>query len=144
MHRKAVELVAFSLLVFAGCSEIAMQPRPTCEVMLAQICTEAADVQLHDGTLAVRYAFRSEEARVAPFVVPVFRQDHVLAAEVDCYANTDSHSYSIVKSDLAIAPSSDESVYFLREQHLCADAGTFAKDLPVRVETATAIPLSSR
>jgi len=57
----------------------------------------------------------------------VFRTDGVLAAEVDCYANTNSHTYSMVRSELAIAPSSDESVEFLRGRHLCTDDGDYAE-----------------
>ncbi len=60
-----------------------------------------------------------------------------MAAEVDCYANTDSHTYSIVRSDLAIPPTSQESaVDFLRDRHLCADDGSYAKVDHPRVQMA--------
>src|SRR5215472_3157827 len=122
MH-KALGLLVLFTLALVGCSETSDRPRLTCQLMTAQICSRAVEAQLHDKTLAVSYAFRPEEARVVPLVVPVFRQDGVLAAEVDCYANTDSHSYSIVKSEVAIAPTSQESLDFLRERHLCASDG---------------------
>ena len=50
----------------------------------------------------------------------------VLAAEVDCYADTDSRSFSLIRSNLAIPPSSQESVHFLRDRHLCAEDGSYA------------------
>lgn len=116
----------------------------SCELMTAQICSLAAEAQLHDSTLTVSYAFQPEESRVVPFVVPVTRRDGVLAAEVDCYANTDSHTYSIVRSDLAIPPESQESVDFLRNRHLCADEVAYAEEENPRVATASAQPLVSR
>ncbi len=131
-------------VALAGCSEVAVPPQQDCDLMTAQICSRAADAQLHSGALAVSYAFEPEDARVVPFVVPVFRPDGALAAEVDCYANTDSHSYSIIRSHLAIPPESEQSVDFLRERHLCADEGSYAQDGYQRVQTASALPLVSR
>lgn len=90
------------------------------------------------GLLRVSYTFQPEDARVVPFVVPVFDKKGTMAAEVDCYANTDSHSYSIVRSDLAIPPASEESVAYLRDQRLCADDGSYAQDEHLQVETASA------
>ena len=131
-------------ITLSGCSESDSRPQASCELMTAQICSLAAESQLHDGALAVSYAFRPEEARVVPFVVPVTGKDGVLAAEVDCYANTDSHSYSIVRSDLAIPPESQGSVDFLRDRHLCADESSYAKGEHPDVETASALPIVSR
>lgn len=121
MIKTSLGLLAIGAIALAGCSESAIQPQARCEVMTAQICSRAAEAQLSDGNLAVSYSFRAEEARVVPFVVPVMRPDGALAAEVDCYANTNSHSYSIVKSELAIAPTSQESIDYLRDRHMCAD-----------------------
>jgi len=112
--------------------------------MVAQICSSAAEAQLHDGTLMVGYSSRPEEEQVIPFVVPVFRQDGALATEVDCYANTDSHTYSIVRSELAIPPASQESVDFLRNLHLCADENSYAKGEHQRVETASTLSVLAR
>jgi hypothetical protein len=67
-----------------------------------------------------------------------------MAAKVDCYANTDSHSYSIVRSELAIPPASEESVDYLRDRHLCADEGSYARAETEQVETASALPVLSR
>ena len=50
--------------------------------MAEPICSRVAEAQLHDGTLTVGYASRPNDARVVPFVVPMFRTDGVLAAEV--------------------------------------------------------------
>jgi hypothetical protein len=144
MNRNTFTVLALAAIALAGCSEAAVQPRPNCEVMTAQVCSRAAEAELHDGTLTVSYSFRPEDARVVPFVVPVFRPDGVLAAEVNCYANTDSHTYSIVQSDLAIAPASRESVDFLTSRHLCADEGSYAARESPHVETASALPPSSR
>ena len=81
---------------------------------------------------------------MVPLVVPVIRQDGVLAAEVDCYVNTDSRSYSLVRSTLAIAPTSEESVDFLEARHLCSDHGSYAEDDRQRLATASGNPLVSK
>ena len=121
-------LVLAAAFGLAGCAASAVQPPASCELMTAQICSKAAEAQLSEGALAVSYTPpRPDDAQVVPFVVPVFRTDGVLAAEVDCYAKTDSHSYSMVRSEMAIAPSSDESVEFLRGRHLCADDCAYAE-----------------
>jgi len=119
-------LVLATAFGLAGCAASAVQPPASCELMAAQICSTAAEAQLSEGALAVSYTPRPDDAQVVPFVVPVFRTDGVLAAEVDCYAKTNSHTYSMVRSETAIAPSSDESVEFLRGKHLCADDGAYA------------------
>jgi hypothetical protein len=129
--------LALAAVVFAGCSSVADRPPSSCQPMVARICSSSAEAQLHDGTLMVGYSSRSEEARVVPFVVPVFRRDGTLATEVDCYANTDSRTYSIVRSDLVIPPATQESVDFLRDKHLCAGAGSYAKDGPLDVRMAS-------
>lgn len=142
MNRSAFVFLALAAMALIGCS--ARHQQPSCEPLVAQICSRAAETQLHDGTLMVGYSSHQEDARVVPFVVPVFRQDGALATEVDCYANTVSHTYSIVRSDLAIPPASRESVDFLRNRHLCEDEGSYAQDEHSRVETASALPLPSR
>jgi hypothetical protein len=129
---------------FRGCSESASRPQASCELKTALICSSAAEAQLHEGTLMVGYSSRPQEARVVPFVVPMLRQDGALAAEVDCYANTDSHTYSIVRSDLAIPPESEDSVEFLRDRHLFAEERSYPKGEHLRVETASTLPLVSR
>jgi hypothetical protein len=144
MKNKSGLLALYVAIALSGCSESVSRPQASCELMTAQICSVAAEAQLHGGALTVSYAFQPEEARVVPFVVPVTRKDGVLAAEVDCYANTDSHSYSIVRSDLAIPPESQESVDFLRDRHLCADESSYTKGERPGVETASALPIVSR
>jgi hypothetical protein len=139
-----LRLSALVALALAGCSEAAIQPQARCELMTAQICSGAAEAQIRDGTLAARNTFQPEDSRVVLLVVPVFRQDGALAAEVDCYANADSHSYSVVRSGLAIPPESQESVDFLRNRHLCADQGSYAQSENSGVATASALPLASR
>jgi hypothetical protein len=92
---------------------------------------------MRSGALTLSYTFRPEDSRVVLLVVPVFRQDGALAAELDCYAKTDSRSYSIVRSGLAIPPDSQESVESLRSRQLCVDEGTYAENKQTRVETAS-------
>jgi hypothetical protein len=136
------DVLALSAITLMGC--FASRPPASCEPMVAQICSRAARTQLLDGTLMVGYSSGPQEARVVPFVVPVLRQDGALAAEVDCYANINSHTYSIVHSDLVIPPATQESVAFLRDRHLCVDEGSYAEGEHLGVETASALPLSRR
>ena len=145
MNWKISGLLALAVGALAGCSATGGEPQPSCELMTAQICSRAAETQLQDGTLAISDALKPEEAHVVPLVVPVMRQDGVLAAEVDCYVNADPRSYSLVRSNLAIAPASEESVDFLEARHLCADYGSHAAaDNDQRLETGSANPLSMR
>jgi len=141
MNRNAFGFLAIATIALGGC--FTSRPQSSCEPLVTQICASAAEAQLHDGTLMVGYSSQPTEAQVVPFIVPVLRQDGALAAEVDCYANTDSHTYSIVRSDLAIPPESQESVEFLRDRHLCADEGSYAEGEHPRVETASALPMIS-
>src|SRR5215831_941822 len=127
MTKKILIIHMVFAIALAGCSELTPQPQSSCEVMVEQICSRAAAAQVLDGTLAVNYSARPEEPQVVPLIVSVSQQNGALAAEVDCYVNTESRNISIVHSDLAIPPQSEESVEFLRSRHLCADAGSFAK-----------------
>ena len=144
MNWKISGLFVLAVAGLSGCLATGSQPQPGCELMTAQICSRAAETQLQDGALAVSDVSKPEEAHVVPFVVPVIRQDGVLAAEVDCYVNADPRSYSIVRSNLAIAPASEESVDFLEARHLCANYGSYAEDNHQRLETGSANPLSMR
>jgi hypothetical protein len=135
MNKKSWGFLVIVAIALAGCSELASQPQSSCEVTVEQICSRAAQAQLLDGTLPVSYSSEPEEPQVVPIVVPVLRQNGALAAEVDCYVSTDSRGFSIVHSDLAIPPESREAVEFLRGRHLCADAGSYAKNQDQRVET---------
>src|SRR5713101_4144918 len=142
MSRNTSVFLALATVALVSCST--SRPQPGCKPMVAQICSRAVEAQLHDGTLMVGYSSRPEDARVVPFVVPVFRRDGALAAEVDCYANTNSHTYSIVRSDLAIPPESKESADFLKDQHLCVDPGSYANAEPTGVEIASGPSRSPR
>ncbi len=127
MRRNALRFLALMAFGFAGCSEAGTRPLSTCEPMVAQICSSAAEAELKHDNLAIGYSSRPDEVRVVPFVVPVFRQDGALATEVNCYASADSHTFSIVRSDLAIPHLSQESIDFLNDRHLCADKGFVAE-----------------
>jgi hypothetical protein len=61
MNRNAVGFLALGAIALAGCST--SPPQSSCEPMVAQICSSAAQAQLHDGTLKVGYSSRPEEAR---------------------------------------------------------------------------------
>jgi hypothetical protein len=135
MTKKSIVIQIVFATALAGCSELASQPQSSCEVMVEQICSRAAVAQVLDGTLAVNYSSRPEEPQVVPLIVQVSQQNGALAAEVDCYVNTESRNISIVHSDLAIPPLSEESVEFLRSRHLCADTGSYAKGPDLHLET---------
>lgn len=123
---KLLILAAFGAL--AGCSATpAKQPQPSCEVMTEPICARVAEANLDYSSGTVPNSPR-DHSRVVPFVVPIFRTDGVLATEVDCYANIDARTYAIVRSALAIPPSSRESVDFLRERRMCAENGLYAEN----------------
>ena len=135
MNKKSLVIQMIVAIALAGCSELAPQPQSSCEVMVEQICSRAAAAQVLDGTLAVNYSSRPKESQVVPLIVPVSGQNGDLAAEVDCYVNTESGNVSIVHSDLAIPPQSQESVELLRSRHLCADSGSYAKGQDPGLET---------
>jgi len=135
MTKKSLVMQLAFAIALAGCSELASPPQSSCKVMVEQICSSAAATQLLDGTLAVSYSSRPEEPQVVPLIVPVSQQNGALAAEVDCYVNTESRNISIVHSDLAIPPQSEESVEFLRSRHLCVDTGSYANGPDLRLET---------
>jgi len=135
MTRKSLVIQMVVAIALAGCSELAPQPQSSCEVMVEQICSRAAAAQVMDGTLAVNYSSGPEEPQVVPLIVSVSQQNGALAAEVDCYVNTESRNFSIVHSELAIPPRSEESVEFLRSRQLCADTGSYARGPDKRLET---------
>ena len=132
--------LAIAAIALSGCST--SRPQSSCQPMVAEICARAAEDELHDGSQTV--SSRSEEAQVVVFVVPVLRPDNTLATEVDCYVSTHSHTYSIVRSDVAIPPESQESVNFLKDRHLCADDGAYSEDERAGMATAIGTPLASR
>ena len=137
MSSKPFRILALATIALAGGSQAANRSQLSCEPMVAQICSTEAEAQLHDGTLMVGYSSQPADAQVVPFVVPVFKPDGGLATEADCYVNTDSHSYSIVRSDIAIPPESQASVDFLRDRHLCVDQGSYAGLERTRVQIAS-------
>ncbi len=127
MTKIATFALALATIALAGCSQQASQPRQGCVLEVAQICTAAAETQIAIGLHVA--VVPAKEAEVVPYVVPVVGPNGTLAAEVDCYANTDFRSFSIVHTEIAILPKSQSAVDFLREHHLCTDdeAGTLAR-----------------
>ena len=119
-------LVLAAAFGLAGCAASAVQPQASCELMTAQICSKAAEAQLSEGAMAVSYTPRAgrcagsavrragvQDGRRAGGGSGLLRQ-HEFAHVLDG------------ATEIAIAPSSDESVEFLRGQHLCADDGAYA------------------
>jgi hypothetical protein len=135
MIKKSFGIPVVLAIALAGCAELTPQLQSSCQVMVEQICSRAAAAQVLDGTLAVNYSSRPQQPQVVPLIVPVSQQNGALAAEVDCYVNTESGNISIVHSDLAIPPQSQESVNFLRSRHFCADSGSYANGQDPRLET---------
>lgn len=58
MNKNNLGLMALSAIALAGCSEAVVRPQSSCELMTSQICSSAAEAQLHDGALKASYAFR--------------------------------------------------------------------------------------
>ena len=119
MHRTLFGLLVLTAVSLEGCSDLANRKGAACELQVTEICSDAAQAQLHGAILAVDYTFRPREAHVVPYVVPIFQPDGTLATEVDCYANTDLRTYSIVHSAIAIPPTSQKELGFFRAEHLC-------------------------
>ena len=122
MRRKVCGLIALAAISLAGCSDLTSRQEATCELKVTELCSAAAERQLPGAILAVDNTSRPREAHVVPYVVPVLQPDGTLATEVDCYANTDLRTYSIVHSSIAIPPTSQKELSFLRAEHLCIDA----------------------
>ena len=122
MRRTLFGVVALATVFLQGCSDLTNRQQAACELKVTEICSDAAEAQLHGAILPVNSTSRPQEAHVVPYVVPIFQPDGTLATEIDCYANTDSRTYSIVHSAIAIPPASQEELGFLRAEHFCTDA----------------------
>jgi len=122
MRRKLFGVLALTTVFLQGCSDLTSRQEAACELKATEICSDAAEARLHGAILAVNSTSRPQEAQVVPYVVPIFQPDGTLATEVDCYANTDLRTYSIVHSSIAIPPTSQKELSFLRAEHLCIDA----------------------
>jgi hypothetical protein len=122
MRTKLLRGLVLAAIVLEGCSDLVNRQEPACELKVTEICLDAAGAQLPGAVVAVGNTSRTREARVVPYVVPIFQPDGTLATEVDCYANTDFHTYSIVHSAIAIPPTSQKELGFLLAEHLCTEA----------------------
>jgi hypothetical protein len=120
MRTKLGGLVLAAILL-GGCSDLANRQETACELNVTEICLDAAEAQLPGAVVAVGNTSRRREARVVPYVVPIFQPDGTLATEVDCYANTDLRTYSLVHSAIAIPPTSQKELGFLRAEQLCTE-----------------------
>ena len=122
MRTKLLGGLVLAAIFLEGCSDLANRQEAACELKVTEICLGAAEAQLPGAVVAVGNTSRPREARVVPYVVPIFQPDGTLATEVDCYANTDFHTYSIVHFAIAIPPTSQKELGFLRAEHLCTEA----------------------
>jgi hypothetical protein len=122
MQKTLFGVLALATVFLQGCSDLTNRQEATCELKVTEICSDAAEAQLHGAILPVNSTSRPREAQVVPYIVPVFQPDGTLATEVDCYANTDLRTYSIVHSAIAIPPTSQKELGFLRAEHFCTDA----------------------
>ena len=121
MRTQLLACLVLAAIFLEGCSDLANRPEAACELKVTDICMDAAEVQLPGAIVAVDNTSRPREDRVVPYVVPIFQRDGALATEVDCYANTDLRTYSIVHSAIAIPPTSQKELGFLHAEHLCTD-----------------------
>ena len=115
-------VLAPATVFLQGCSDLTNPQEAACELKVTEICSDIAEARLHDAILAVNGTVRFQEARVVLYIVPIFQPDGTLATEVDCYAKSDLRTYSIVHSAVAIPPTSQRELGFLRDKHLCTDA----------------------
>jgi hypothetical protein len=121
MRAKLLGGLVLAAIFLEGCSDLANREEAACELKVTEICSDAAEAQLHGAILPVNSTSRPQEAHVVPYVVPIFQPDGTLATEIDCYADTDSRTYSIVHSAIAIPPASQQELGFLRAEHFCTD-----------------------
>jgi hypothetical protein len=132
-------------IVLAGCFDqtvTAGREPSRCELVATDICSMPMQTRMLEGVVNASDTSKPDEARVVPFVIPLLLPNGRPAAVVDCYVNTDLRTFSLVHTELSIPPRSKDAIDYLRDQHLCADQGSYAEDKYNRLETASAFPLS--
>src|SRR5271166_4690862 len=135
--------LVLAAIALAGCSDQAVtmtREQPRCELVVSDICSMAMQSQMLEGVVNASDTSKPEEARLEPFVFPLLLPDGRPAAIVDCYVNTNMRTLSLIHSELSIPPQSKDAIDYLRNQHLCADEGSYTEDKHNRFETALAFP----
>ena len=137
--------LAFAAIALAGCSDQAVtitREQRRCELMVADVCSMATPTRMLEGAMNASDTSKPDEARLEAFVIPLLLPSGRQAAIVDCYVNTNMRTFSLVHSELSIPPQSKDAIDYLRDQHLCADQGSYAEDKHNRFETASTFPSS--
>ncbi len=137
--------LALTAIALAGCSDQAAtmtREQPRCELSVADICSMAMQSRMLEKVVNASNSSKPGEARLEAFVIPLLLPNRRPAAIVDCYVNTNMRTFSLVHSELSIPPRSKDAIDYLRDQHLCADQGSYAEDKYNRLETASAFPSS--
>ena len=135
--------LALGAIALAGCSDQALtmtREQPRCEIIVADVCSMATQSRMLEGVMNASDTSKPDEPRLEAFVIPLLLPGGRPAAIVDCYVNTNMRTFSLVHSELSIPPQSKDAIDYLRDQHLCADQGSYAQDKLDRFETASAFP----
>lgn len=133
--------LALGAIALAGCFDQALtktREQPRCEIIVADVCSMATQSRMLEGVMNASDTSKPDEPRLEAFVIPLLLPGGRPAAIVDCYVNTNMRTFSLVHSELSIPPQSKDAIDYLREQHLCADQGSYAEDKHDRFETASA------
>jgi hypothetical protein len=136
--------LALAAIALAGCSDqtvTASREQPRCELMVVDICSMAMQSRMLEGMVNASNTSKPD-TRLEAFVIPLLLSNGRPAAIVDCYVNTNMRTFSLVHSELSIPPRSKDAIDYLRDQHLCADEGSYTEDTHNRFETASALPSS--
>ncbi len=102
----------------------------------------AMQTRMLEGVVNASDTSKPDEAHLEAFVIPLLLANGRPAAIVDCYVNTNMHMFSLVHSELSIPARSKDAIDYLRNQHLCADQGSYPEDKHTRFETASRFPSS--
>ena len=137
--------LTLAAIAFAGCTDqtvTASREQSGCELVATDICSIAMQTRMLEGPVNASDTSKPDAARLEPVVIPLLLPSGRPAAIVDCYVNTNIRTFSLVHSELSIPPRSKDAIDYLRDQHLCADQGSYAEDKHNRFETASALPSS--
>jgi hypothetical protein len=135
--------LALAAIALAGCTDqtvTASREQSGCELVATEICSMAMQTRMLEGPVNASDTSKPDAARLEAVVIPLLLPGGRPAAIVDCYVNTNIRTFSLVHSELSIPPRSKDAIDYLRDQHLCADQGSYAENKHNRFETASAFP----
>lgn len=124
LKKIALGALALSLFAFVGCATQTAdtgRDQASCEISLNAVCATVTENYFAGEGVRPAQAAPSKNPHVVPLVAPVTLPGGELAAEVDCYVNTDSNGYWLVYAHVAIPPSSPQAVAHLRDHDLCVN-----------------------